>query len=64
MDVVQAACDLVDLILHWRVWACAAAGLAFAFALDWLFPGYLSPWTHIALPIAGFAVGLIWEWIR
>ena len=64
MDVVQATVDVLELIFHWRVWACVAAGLALAFTLDWLFPAYVGPWTFIALPIAGLVTGLLWEWSR
>jgi hypothetical protein len=61
-EVLHAAVDLLDLVVHWRFYLCFLTGLA------------LSLWIHQSLAdhelafawstgvvIAGAAVGLVWE---
>ena len=61
-QVVETALDLLDVLLHWRFYACFLVGLLAAFLLHRHFPDPdVGPVLAIVAGALGLVAGLLWE---
>lgn len=61
-DVLDVACNILDVVWHWRFYLCFLSSLALAFLIHRSLPDPATGFfIVVAVGATGFIVGLVWE---
>ena len=62
-QALEIVIDVLDVVTHWRFYACFLGGLAIAWlALGTIPDASLGQIVAGAIAASGLVVGLVWEW--
>jgi hypothetical protein len=62
-QVLEFVIDVLDVVTHWRFYACFLGGLAIGWlALRTIPDASLGQVVAGAIAVVGFVAGVVWEW--